>query len=94
MKLIRSAADFARLHEGDVVVAQFTNSSFNMVIPSAGAVVTEVGGMLSHAAIICRECAVPCVTNCANAMSLLADGDTVRVDGNTGTIVKQQQSRL
>lgn len=86
VKLVKSPSDFSSVQVGDVVVAEFTNSSFTLLVSKAGAVVTEVGGTLSHAAIVCRESNVPCVTNCTNATSLLVDGEVVVVDGTAGTV--------
>lgn len=53
---------------------------------AAAAVVTELGGPLSHAAIILREYAVPAVVNVTQATRSLQDGDLVRVDGDAGTV--------
>ncbi len=78
---------------GSVIISEFTNSSFTLVMSKAGAVVTEIGGTLSHAAIVCRESKVPCVTNCTNAMKIIQDGDLVTVDGNDGivTVLNRRQ---
>jgi rifampicin phosphotransferase len=86
-KLIRKAEDFMSVQRGDVIFSEFTNSSFTLVMSKAGAVVTEVGGTLSHAAIVCRESKVPCVTNCTHAMLLIQDGDIVSVNGDDGYVV-------
>ena len=79
---------------GSVIISEFTNSSFTLVMSKAGAVVTEIGGTLSHAAIVCRESKVPCVTNCTNAMKIIQDGDLVTVDGNDGIVTVLLKRRL
>ena len=94
VKLIRSPADFGKVREGSVVVAQFTNSSFTLLMSKAGAVVTEVGGTLSHAAIVCRESKVPCVTNVGSVMkTILNDGDLVEVNGGKGIVRKLEREQ-
>ena len=51
-----------------------------------GAVVTDIGGIMSHAAIVCREYGLPAVTGTGNASSKITSGMRLRVDGNTGTV--------
>ena len=54
--------------------------------PIAGAVVVETGGMLSHAATVAREFGIPCVVLVKDATRIIKDGQTVTVDGATGTV--------
>ena len=74
------------LRPGDVLVTTVTNVGWTPLFPRAGAVVTDVGAPLSHAAIVARELGVPAVVGCGNATARLHDGDTVRVDGRAGTV--------
>lgn len=78
--------DFAKLQAGDILVAPFTTTSYNVVLPLIGGVVTEKGGVLSHAAIVAREFALPTVVNVAAATTVIADGSRVRIDGEAGTV--------
>ena len=84
--VVHGPDDFAKLQPGDVLVAPFTTTAYGVVLPLLGGVVTERGGVLSHAAIVAREYAIPAVVNTAHATSLIADGVRVRVDGDSGTI--------
>lgn len=84
--LVHSASDLPRLREGDVLVTQSTSPAFNPVLPLAGAVVTDHGGQLSHAAIVARELGIPAVVGTGDATRRIADGARVRVDGNTGEV--------
>ncbi len=84
--VIQSPDDFAKLQAGDILVAPFTTTSYNVVLPLIGGVVTEKGGVLSHAAIVAREFALPAVVNVADATTLIADGSRVRIDGEAGTV--------
>ena len=69
---------------GDVLVTATTTESFNIVLPLLGAIVTDSGGLLSHAAIVSREYGIPGVVGCRDATALIADGARVRVDGDRG----------
>ncbi len=86
-RLVRSPAEFHRLQRGDVLVTATTTESFNIVLPLLGAIVTDSGGLLSHAAIVSREYGIPGVVGCRDATGLIADGTRVAVDGTTGEVV-------
>ena len=86
--LVRDVTDLHRLIQGDVVVATSTGPAFNLVLPLVGAIVTDRGGLLSHAAIVSREFGIPAVVGCSDATLLLRDGDRVRVDGVTGVVTR------
>ncbi len=74
------------LEPGDVLVAPSTGPAFNLVLPRLGAIVTDRGGLLSHAAIVAREFGVPAVVGCSEATRAVPDGARVRVEGATGTV--------
>lgn len=77
----------ARLQEGDVLVTTLTTPSFEAVMPIAGAVVTEVGGLMSHTAICCREYGIPAVVRVTGATAHITDGALVTVDPSTGRVL-------
>jgi pyruvate,water dikinase len=85
-RLVRGTADFARIRQGDVLVAPSTSAAFNLVLPMLGAIVTDRGGLLSHAAIVAREYGVPSVVGCTDATRQIRDGARVRVDGRAGEV--------
>lgn len=85
-RLVRSVDDFGRLRPGDVLVCRTTDPAWTPLFHLAAAIVTETGGLLSHAAIVARECRIPAVVGAADAMSLLEDGAPVLVDGALGTV--------
>jgi pyruvate,water dikinase len=74
------------LRPGEVLVASQTNIGWTLLFPRVGAVVTDVGAPLSHAAIVARELGVPAVVNCGDATTRLRTGDRVRVDGIKGLV--------
>jgi len=85
-RLIQSPADFQRLQQGDVLITKNTSATFNVVLPMLGAIVTDRGGQLSHAAIIAREYGIPALVGTGDATKVIPDGARVRVDGVSGSI--------
>lgn len=85
-RVILSTRDFGRLQQGDVLITKNTSAGFNVVLPIIGALVTDRGGLLSHAAIVSREYGIPGVVSTKTATQLVPDGARVRVDGNTGEV--------
>ena len=86
-RVLFSPTEFGRLQPGDVLVTPTTTESFNIVLPLLGALVTDTGGLLSHAAIVSREYGIPGVVGTRTATKQIADGDRVRVDGLSGEVV-------
>ena len=74
------------LEPGEVLVANVTDTGWTPFFGCAAAVVTNVGGMMSHAAIVAREFGVPAVVNTVSATQRLKDGQLVEVDGSAGTV--------
>jgi pyruvate,water dikinase len=85
-RIVGGPQDFARLQRGDVLVTNSTTAAFNVVLPLLGAIVTDRGGLLSHAAIVAREFGIPAVVGCTDASSVIPDGATVSVDGSLGEV--------
>lgn len=74
------------LKPGEILVTTQTNIGWTLIFPRAGAIVTDIGAPLSHAAIVARELGIPAVINCGDATTRLHTGDRVRVDGTQGTV--------
>jgi rifampicin phosphotransferase len=85
-RVVHSPAEFERLQPGDVLVTATTTESFNVVLPLLGAIVTDSGGLLSHAAIVTREIGIPGVVGCRDATSRITDGAKVQVNGTLGEV--------
>jgi pyruvate,water dikinase len=85
-RIISGPREFGRLEKGDVLVTNSTTAAFNIVLPLLGAIVTDRGGLLSHAAIVAREFGIPAVVGCSDATAVLPDGAQVRVDGAAGEV--------
>jgi phosphohistidine swiveling domain-containing protein len=85
-RLVRNFDDLFDLEEGDVLVTTATGESFNAFLSLIGAAVTDHGSFASHAAIMGREMGFPAVVGTVDATSRIANGVTVRVDGDAGTV--------
>ena len=85
-KLVWTTDDFKKMTPGDVLVCRSSNVSWIPLFTIAGAVVTDVGGALSHAAVVAREFGVPAVVGVGVAFERLRDGMLVEVDGDRGTV--------
>ena len=85
-RVILSADGISELQEGEILVAPLTAPSWAPVFGKIAATVTDVGGIMSHAAIVCREYGLPAVTGTAFATKNIKTGQRIRVDGNAGTV--------
>lgn len=85
-RIVRGPGDFARVRPGDVLVCPYTDPAWTPLLRIAAGVVTETGGVLSHAAIVAREYGIPAVLGVRGAMDGLRDGALITVDGNAGTV--------
>ena len=86
VRVILSLDEVDQLREGDVLVTRFTDPGWTPALGLVAAVITEVGGLLSHAAVIGREYGIPAVLNLPGATKKLRTGQRVRVDGSTGRV--------
>jgi pyruvate,water dikinase len=85
-RIILDESDFNKIRVGDVLICPITTTSWSILFPSIGAIVTEAGGILSHPAIIAREYGLPAVVATRDATQRLCDGQMVTVDGSAGII--------
>lgn len=85
-RVLRSPDDLHLVQEGEILVTPVTAPSWAPVFGKIAATVTDIGGMMSHAAIVCREYGLPAVTGTGTGSSRIKTGQRLRVDGNTGTV--------
>ena len=85
-RIVTSPTDFARIEQGDVLVTLATTPAISAWLPLLGAIVTNFGGPLSHAAIVAREFGLPAVVGTGSATRTFHDGQRLRVDGAAGTV--------
>lgn len=85
--LVFNIEDALDTQVGDVLVAPMTNPDMVIAMRTSSAIVTDVGGMICHAAIVSRELALPCVVGTRDASSVLAEGQVITVDGTHGLVL-------
>jgi pyruvate, water dikinase len=85
-RVIFDADDLDQVQDGEILVTQVTAPSWAPVFSRIKATVTDIGGMMSHAAIVCREYGLPAVTGTGSASTNIKTGDRIRVDGTNGTV--------
>ncbi len=85
-RVIFGADEIGSIQDGEILVAPLTAPSWAPVFGKIKATVTDVGGMMSHAAIVCREYGLPAVTGTAFGTKQIKNGQMIRVDGNTGKV--------
>lgn len=78
--------DFGRIAPGDIIVCPSSNPSWVPVFTIAGGLVTNTGGVLSHAAVVAREFGLPAVVGVSGATTLIRDGQLVEIDGTAGSV--------
>lgn len=78
--------EMEKMEQGDILVTETTSPDLMLAIKKAGAIVTDQGGLMSHAAIMSRELKVPGIVGAGNATKLLKTGDVVEVDAERGVV--------
>jgi pyruvate,water dikinase len=76
----------ANIEEGDILVTTFTDPSWTPLFVSIKGLVTEVGGMMTHGAVVAREYGLPAVVSVENATKLIKDGQRIRINGKEGYV--------
>lgn len=86
IRVVSGVEDAGDFEEGEILVAEITDPSMTIMIGKAAAIVTDIGGVTSHPAIVSRELGIPCVVATQKATSVLKDGMKIEVDGSKGEI--------
>jgi pyruvate,water dikinase len=89
-RIVRSVEEISRLQKGDILVCQVTNPTWAPIFQKIVAAVSDIGGSMSHAAIVAREYGLPAVVGTGNATSRIKDGQRIRVDGARGIVTLLQ----
>ena len=85
-RVLKSLKEIVDIQPGEILVCPTTNPSWAPVFTNIKAAVTDIGGLTSHAAIVCREYGIPSVTGTGLATQVLNTGDILKVDGDTGVV--------
>ena len=88
VKIIFSPDEIGKVEKGDILVANETTPDFLPALSRAAGIITDLGGISSHAAIISREFKIPCIVGTKIATRVLKDNDLVELDANRGAIKK------
>ncbi len=89
-RIIRDESQFHRLKPGEVMLCRYTNPAWTPLFVTAAAVVAELGGAGSHAAIVAREYGIPAVMGVSGLLSAIEDGQEILVDGGKGLVLVAQ----
>jgi pyruvate,water dikinase len=87
---VRVAGDWSRVRRGDIIVAPVIDPGMAPLFGIAGGLIVEMGGTLSHGAIIAREYGLPAIANVSRAMSLLSEDERVTMDASNGVVKRQK----
>ena len=85
-RVIRTSAELPEVQPGEILVCPITAPAWGPVFGTIQAAVSDIGGVMSHAAIVSREYGMPAVVGTGNGTSRIRTGDRVRVDGDTGVV--------
>lgn len=85
-RVVKSVDDAKKLEKGEIMVASFTDIGWSPYYCLIGGLITEVGSVLSHGAVVAREYALPLVVNIANVTSLIKTGDYIDLNASSGTV--------
>ena len=85
-RVVIGVEEIARVREGDILVCPITSPAWAPIFSNVKAVVTDIGGVMSHAAIVCREYGLPAVVGTGRATAEIKTGQMIRVDGSTGLV--------
>jgi len=88
VRVLASPDEGGRMQPGEILVTHMTSPDWVPIMRRAAAIVTDAGGMTSHAAIVARELGLPCIVGAHDATHTLATGTLVTVDGSAGTVVE------
>ena len=85
-RVIKDVKELGLLEEGEILVATTTSPSWAPAFTKIGGAVTDVGGAMCHAAIVCREYGLPTVVGTGTGTSTIKTGDIIRIDGDEGSV--------
>lgn len=86
VKVLRNLQDIGHIDRKTILVVPYTDSGWAPILVRAGGLISEVGGRLSHGAIIAREYGIPAVMDVRGATEILQDGQQVKIDGSRGIV--------
>ena len=85
-RVVVDVEEISGVRDGDVLVCTITSPAWAPIFPKLRGVVTDIGGVMSHAAIVCREYGLPAVVGTGRATAAIRTGQSIRVDGSSGVV--------
>lgn len=89
-RVIDNPAD-AEVEDGDILIARHTDPAWASLMFLSAGLVSDIGGLMSHTAVVARELGIPCVVNTRSATATLRTGDLIQIDGTAGTIERLEE---
>jgi pyruvate,water dikinase len=89
VRVLMSSQNVSAIKKGEILVAPMTSPEYIIAMRKAKAIITDVGGLMSHAAVISRELDIPCIVGTKYATQLLKTGDVVELLVESGEVKKQ-----
>lgn len=86
--VVKTFAEVSKIRAGDILITFCTDIAWSPYFPILSGVVTELGGLISHGAVVAREYGLPCIVGATNATHIINDGDEICMDANAGVIIK------
>lgn len=86
--VVRDFSEVSKIKAGDILIAHSTDIAWSPYFPILSGVVTELGGLISHGAVVAREYGLPCIVGAVNATAIINDGDTINMNAITGVITR------
>lgn len=89
VRILHDPSEASKLREGEILVVEMTDPLYMPAIMKSAGIITNIGGQLSHAAIVARELKIPCIVNTQNATEILTDNLVVTLDATKGEIYSE-----
>ena len=86
VKILHNPTESNKLKKGDILVVEMTDPLYMHAMMRAGGIITNIGGVLSHAAIVSRELHIPCIVGTGNATEILKDEQFINLDATKGEV--------
>jgi len=86
VKILHNQSESHKIKKGDILVVEMTDPLYMHAMMRAGGVITNIGGVLSHAAIVARELHIPCIVGTGNATEVLKDNQLIVLDATKGEV--------
>lgn len=90
--VLHEFSEVSKIEPGDILITQSTDIGWSPYFPILGGVVTELGGLISHGAVVAREYGLPCIVAADGATQFFKYGETVTLDATRGVIYKETSS--